>query len=74
MREHRMIWDPTLRLRKALAWGAPTDAPGVANLAFQVASNLRAYIDKENQVLYPMAERMLGPDDLKKLEESYVAR
>lgn len=72
--EHRLIWDFTLRLQEALASGVPVDAPAAADLAFQVASNLRAHIEKENQVLYPMAERILGPEQLRRLEESYAAR
>lgn len=72
--EHRVIWDFTLQLQEALASGVPVDAPAAVDLAVQVASNLRAHIEKENQVLYPMAERILGPEQLRRLEESYAAR
>jgi len=71
--EHRTIWDPTLQLQDALA--APTvDALKAAKLVLQVASNLRAHIEKENQVLYPMAERILGPEGLARLDQAFAAR
>lgn len=72
--EHRTIWELTLGLLEVLAAGAPANPPAAVNLAVQVASNLRAHIEKENQVLYPMAERILGPEGLKQLEAAFAAR
>ena len=71
--EHRVIWDLTLQLQEALA-SPSVDAPRASELAFAVAGNLRAHIEKENQVLYPMAERMLGPQGLKQLDQAFAAR
>jgi hemerythrin-like domain-containing protein len=37
----------------------------------QYVGLLRAHIDKENNVLFPMSDRFLSPDDQKSLEESF---
>jgi hemerythrin-like domain-containing protein len=71
--EHRAIWAATLELQEQVKTGSPADAGRATTLALQIAGELGAHIDKENNVLYPMAERMLGPQQLKALEESFFA-
>ncbi len=71
--EHRALWAATLELQGLVKAGVPADPGRAATLAQQIAADLGAHIDKENQVLYPMAERMLSPEQLKSLEEGYFA-
>ena len=71
--EHRAIWAATLELQAQVKTGSPADAGRATTLALQIAAELGAHIDKENNVLYPMAERILGPDQLKELEENFGA-
>ena len=71
--EHRAIWAATLELQDQVKTGSPSDSGRATTLALQIAGELGAHIDKENNVLYPMAERMLGPAELKALEESFFA-
>lgn len=71
--EHRQIWANTLALQENLQSGSPADPARAAQLALAIAGELGAHIDKENNVLYPMAERILGPAQLKALEESFAA-
>lgn len=71
--EHRAIWAATLELQEQVKTGSPADSGRATTLALQIAGELGAHIDKENNVLYPMAERMLGPEQLQALEESFFA-
>lgn len=71
--EHRAIWAATLELQDQVRGGVPADPGRAAQLAQQIAADLGAHIDKENQVLYPMAERMLSPEQLKAMEEHWLA-
>lgn len=71
--EHRAIWAATLELQELVQAGVPDDPGRAASLARQIAADLGAHIDKENQVLYPMAERMLSPGQLQSLEDGYFA-
>ncbi|MBI4912446.1 MAG: hemerythrin domain-containing protein [Acidobacteria bacterium] len=70
--EHRLLWDSTLQLQQELE-ARPGGSPRAGTLALSIVGNLRAHIDKENQVLYPMAERILTPDQLRQLEQAYAA-
>lgn len=71
--EHRALWAATLELQELVKAGVPADPIRAATLAQQIAADLGAHIDKENQVLYPMAERMLSPEQLQSLEQGYFA-
>lgn len=71
--EHRAIWAATLELQAQVKTGSPADSGRATTLALQIAAELGAHIDKENSVLYPMAERILSPDQLQELEESFAA-
>lgn len=57
--EHRGLWDQVLALGAALERG---DLEGARQAGFQVVNVLRHHIAKENNVLYPMAERLLSPE------------
>lgn len=71
--EHRSIWAATLELQDAVKSGTPSDPAKATALALRVAGELGAHIDKENNVLYPMAERMLQPGQLKAMEDALAA-
>lgn len=71
--EHRQIWANTLALQENLKTGVPADPARATQLALAIAGELGAHIDKENNVLYPMAERLLNPAQLKALEEGFFA-
>ena len=61
-----------LPLQEAVKTGTPGDPGRARTLALQIAGELGAHIDKENNVLYPMAERMLGAGQLAALEASFA--
>ncbi len=65
--EHRSLWDQVQALEVAVVQGSlePAQASG-----FQVISLLRNHIAKENNVLYPMAERMLTPEAKAQLSQA----
>jgi hemerythrin-like domain-containing protein len=57
-------------LPKAVAGKESAVAAGRDNLA-AYSNRLRAHIDKEDNVLYPMADRMFSPEDQKRLAEAF---
>ena len=66
--EHRALWDLVLRLQEGLRQG---DIPATVRAGTEAVALLRDHIAKENHVLYPMAERMLSPEDFAKLSEAF---
>ncbi len=70
--EHRQIWDIYhaigLLLEKTDAGTADTaTVEHLAHLADSIVDLLGNHIHKENEILFPMARRMLSPADVKKL-------
>ena len=65
--EHRQLWDLTLMVLGDITDGAARNPDQCERLSFQLITTLRSHIEKENNVLYPMAERMLDADTLEKL-------
>lgn len=49
----------------------PLDAPAFAVAARQYAMLMRAHIEKENGVLFPIAERMLPPAELDRISQAF---
>lgn len=65
--EHRQLWDLTLMVLGDITDGAARNPDQCERMSFQLITTLRSHIEKENNVLYPMAERMLDADTLKNL-------
>lgn len=65
--EHRNLWDLVLALESALEHG---NAVSARESGLQVVTLLRHHIAKENNVLYPMAERLLSPEAKEALERA----
>lgn len=72
--EHRQLWDLTLMVLGDITDGTARNPDQCERLSFQLITALRSHIEKENNVLYPMAERMLDADTLKKLGESFAEK
>ncbi len=62
--EHTHIWGLMDRLGAALSEG---DGEGAKEAGHALIDHLRAHIQKENHILYPMAERLLSPNELEAL-------
>lgn len=58
--------------RRALA-GEPGQAPAIAENAKGYAALLRDHIDKEDHILYPLAERILRPEVRPQMVADYAA-
>jgi iron-sulfur cluster repair protein YtfE (RIC family) len=71
--EHRHIWGHEEALMACLEQLPPPDPAKAARHAQEIVETLSAHIFKENNVLYPMAERMLGPQALAALDQEYLA-
>lgn len=61
LEEHQTLWGLEERLGQALDRG---DASEVADLGFEIVHLLRAHIQRENEVLFPLARARLGPEGL----------
>jgi len=61
--EHRELWDLLGSLRAALAGSAPDPAP-VRATGLAVVDLLRRHIEKENAILFPMAQQMLAAEEM----------
>ncbi|MGC4122213.1 MAG: hemerythrin domain-containing protein [Myxococcales bacterium] len=48
---------------------SPVDRRRVVEVSFQFAALLRAHIQKEDRILYPMAEQRMPPESMEKLAE-----
>jgi regulator of cell morphogenesis and NO signaling len=70
--EHRALWDALTSLEKELPLlQSDADAESLRSIcsyAFAVAELLTNHISKEDNILFPMAERMLQPAQLEELE------
>ena len=70
--EHRTLWDtygamgPVL-LKVESGTRDPATLDHLAFLADSIVELLSSHIGKENEILFPMARRMLGPEDIAKL-------
>lgn len=62
--EHRELWHLVLQLQEGLR---QEDVTAIVKAGTQAIGILRNHIAKENNVLYPMAERMLSPEDMARL-------
>lgn len=67
--EHRQIWATTEALVDALAMVPPEDPGQVEADALSLVAQLGAHIRKEDQVLYPLAERLLADAELAELAD-----
>jgi len=66
--EHRQLWNLTLTILDDIsAEGLARNPEDAGRTATQLIGMLRAHIEKENKVLYPMAEKILSAADLTKL-------
>jgi hemerythrin-like domain-containing protein len=71
--EHRHIWSHEEALMACLETLPPENPAEAARHAQTIVETLSAHIFKENNVLYPMAVRMLGPQALAALDQEYLA-
>ena len=65
--EHRALWSALGRLEEAISWlagGNEAARVEVINSARFIVELLRAHIRKENEVLYPMARRLLSREKI----------
>lgn len=60
-------------LQRLVEASAPLQAHAFATTAAAYNAHLRAHIDKENTVLFPMAERLLGSPDMAALQQTFAA-
>jgi len=51
---------------------APTSRAELADVFASVESLLRGHIEREDDVLFPMAERILGDNELSALDRDFV--
>lgn len=65
--EHRSLWDLTLMVLGDITDGSARNPDSCERMSLQLITTLRSHIEKENNVLYPMAERMLDAATLEKL-------
>jgi hemerythrin-like domain-containing protein len=61
LEEHEFLWGLESTLETALRNGA---AARIADVALEIVDLLRAHIQRENEVLFPMARVLLGSDGL----------
>lgn len=65
--EHRTLWALEQELERRLS-RSRNDAR-VATVAREIADHLRAHIQRENDVLFPLARTLLGPGGLEELAQ-----
>lgn len=70
--EHRLLWDLTQMVLGDLRDGVAGNPDSTVRAATQLIGTLRSHIEKENNVLYPMAERMLDAATLARLGEVFA--
>jgi hemerythrin-like domain-containing protein len=63
--EHRALW--TLEQELGCLLAGPGDDPRVVPVAREIVHHLRSHIQRENEVLFPMARALLGPEGLERL-------
>lgn len=63
-REHQQLWDLMDQLGMALSEG---DGSAAQESGRQLIEHLRGHIEKENHILYPMAQRLLSAQELEAL-------
>ena len=61
LEEHETLWSLEAGLKTAIDGG---DRERVASQALEIVDLLRAHIQRENEVLFPMARALLGADGL----------
>lgn len=71
--EHRHIWGHEESLMACLQHLPPSDPTQVTHHAREIVEVLSAHIFKENNVLYPMAERILSVQELRTLDLDFQA-
>lgn len=76
--EHRTLWDTygaigPLLARVEQGSSDPDSLEQLASFADAVVDLLASHIHKENEILFPMARRMLGPSDLARLASARPA-
>jgi len=65
---HRALWTLEEELGRLL--DGPGDDPRVASVAREIVDRLRRHIQRENEVLFPMAREALGPGGVQHLAAS----
>jgi hemerythrin-like domain-containing protein/quercetin dioxygenase-like cupin family protein len=68
--EHRLLWDLTVSVLGDITDGQARNPQNSERLGLQLVATLRSHIDKENNVLYPMAERLLSAEALERLGQA----
>ncbi len=73
--EHQALWGryhrlEPLRLAMRKGSASASDRAEAARIASEIVDLLRAHIEKENEVLFPMARRMLRPADFVRMREA----
>jgi regulator of cell morphogenesis and NO signaling len=72
--EHRALWDALTSLERELTPLQPDAEPesirSICSYAFAIVRLLTDHISKEDNILFPMAERILSPGQLAALEET----
>ncbi|MBI4501752.1 MAG: hemerythrin domain-containing protein [Gemmatimonadetes bacterium] len=63
--EHRRLWALETELRAALERPAPDTQ--IARLSLEIVELLREHIARENEVLFPVARSILGPEGISAL-------
>ena len=71
--EHRHIWGQEEALMACLVQLPPAEPGLAASHAREIVEVLSAHIFKENNVLYPMAERILSQQELETLDREFQA-
>jgi regulator of cell morphogenesis and NO signaling len=71
--EHRHIWGHEEALMTSLAHLPPMNSAETIRHAQEIVEVLSAHIFKENNVLYPMAERILSRQELEALDREFQA-
>jgi hemerythrin-like domain-containing protein len=61
LEEHQTLWGLEERLARAIEG---RDGLQVADLSLEIVDLLRGHIQRENEVLFPMARTLLGPEGL----------
>ncbi|MBI4421491.1 MAG: hemerythrin domain-containing protein [Gemmatimonadetes bacterium] len=60
--EHRILRSREVELQRLLDWGGA--GPALADVALDIVQLLREHIIRENEVLFPVARAVLGPEGI----------
>ncbi len=72
--EHRMLWEALENLTQSISSVSSESSSqhldDIYNNSLQIVTLLRNHIQKEDHILFPMAERTLSPEQLARLEST----